>query len=91
MTSEKKSKIMLESYAKRRPWSRTDTARWLSDRQEPVMAWLRLKGVQVPGGVRQVGYWMKDKTVAWFDRVHRRLAAMEEMQREKLRPGEVLK
>ena len=73
-----------------RKWSRTDTARWLDDRNEAVLAALR----RLPGAwphVRRIGYWLKDHAPEVFDRVHARLAKAGEAGAEKLFPMEVVR
>lgn len=73
-----------------RKWSRTDTARWLDDRNEAVLAALRRRPGAWPH-VRSIGYWLKDHAPEVFDRVHARLAKAGEAGAEKLFPMEVVR
>lgn len=70
--SEAHSAAKVASYAKARRWSRTDTARWLSDRSEAVLARLRRLGREGPAYSKQMGYWLKDEARdrSTFDRAH---------------------
>lgn len=80
------------AWKKRRPaWTRTDTARWLNDRSEPVLAWLRRHAAQAPAHSQQMGYWLKERRQDVFDRAHTRLAAVGAGDRETLTTSEVLR
>lgn len=82
---------MEASWAKRRPWSRTATARWLNDRSPSVMAWLRLRPGKWPATSNSIGYWLQEHAPAVFGQVHERLLeAGSEAKRDALRVGEVL-
>ena len=84
--------VLVRAWAKRRPaWTRTDTARWLNERSEQVLAWLRRKSTRAPGHSRQMGYWVKDNEPVVFDRAHARLSATLRQDREQLLTGEVLR
>lgn len=84
--------VLVRAWAKRRPaWTRTDTARWLNERSEQVLAWLRRKSPHAPGHSRQMGYWIKDNEAAVFDRAHARLSGCSTRDREQLLTVEVLK
>jgi len=63
------------AWARRRPWTRTDTGRWLNDRSEALLAWARRRLRQTPSYSRQIGYWLKENEPATFSRAHARLAA----------------
>jgi hypothetical protein len=66
----------IEAWARRRPWTRTDTARHLNDRSEPLLAVIRRAHPQIAAAhTRQAGYWLKVHAPALFDRAHKRLAA----------------
>ena len=83
-------KKFVAAWARRRKWSRTDTARWMDDRNEAVLAALR----RLPGAwphVRRIGYWLKDNAPDVFNRAHARLAAAGEAGAEKLFPMEVVR
>ena len=80
------------AWQKRRPeWTRTDTARWLNERSEPVLAWLRRHAQRAPAHSRQMGYWLKEEEQAIFDRVHARLRARPASERDHLMTHEVLR
>lgn len=90
--AEAATAVGLRQYEARRTWTRTDTGRWLNDRSEPVLAWLRRKPGAWPGRSRQVGYWMKEYAPRLFDKAHKRLAGGEnDDAREAMLPGEVLR
>jgi hypothetical protein len=72
------------AYARRRKWSRTDTTRWLYDRSEPLLAWLRRKARHAPSHSRQIGTWLKDNEVKTFDRAHARIAPLTDDERDHL-------
>lgn len=84
---------LVRAWDKRRPrWTRTDTARWLNDRSEPVLAWLRRRSPHAPGHSRQMGYWVKENEAAIFARAHERLARCANQQdRDQLLIDEVLR
>jgi len=65
----------LAAWDRRRAWSRTETARWLNDRSETLLAWARRRIRTAPAFSRQLGYWLKDHEPAIFQRAHSRLAA----------------
>lgn len=75
--SEAHSAAKVAIYAQARRWSRTDTARWLSDRSEAVLARLRRLGREGPDHSNQMGRWLKDQARdrSTFDRAHAALAA----------------
>jgi hypothetical protein len=74
--SEEHSQHNIDAWARRRPWTRTDTARHLNDRSEPLLAVLRRSHPQLaPSHTKQAGYWLKTHFPALFDRAHKRLAA----------------
>lgn len=76
----------------RNHWSRTDTARWLNDRGEAALAWLRRRPGEWPPRSKQVGYWLKEYAPRVFDRAHARLLAGEtDDDRRAMLPGEVLR
>lgn len=82
----------LDAWARRRKWSRTDTARHLNDRSEPLIAYFRRRQ---PSAIiphcRQFGYWLKLHSPAAFDRAHQRLAsAADDSVRDRLLPTELL-
>lgn len=80
------------AWKKRRPaWTRTDSARWLNERSEPVLAWLRRHAGHAPAHSRQMGYWLKENMPVIFDRAHGRLAAGPAERRENLITSEILR
>lgn len=84
--------VLVQAWAKRRPaWTRTDTARWLNDRSEPLLAWLRRRSPRAPGHSRQMGYWLKDEEPSIFSRAHERLARCKSTDRDQLLTDEVLR
>lgn len=85
--------VLVRAWTKRRPaWTRTDTARWLNDRSEPLLAWLRRRSPHAPGHSRQMGYWVKENEPLIFERAHERLARCANQQdRETLLIDEVLR
>lgn len=88
---EKRTAAGCVVWTKRRTWSRTDTARWLSDRSETVLALLRRRPGQWPKHTRQIGYWLKNNATNFFERAHDALAAVEtDTERERLLASDVL-
>lgn len=85
--------VLVRAWGRRRPaWTRTDTARWLNERSEPVLAWLRRRAARSPSHSRQMGYWVKENEPAIFARAHERLARCGNNQdREQLLTDEVLR
>lgn len=91
-TAERATATGQALYAKRRTWSRTDTARWLNERSPAVLAWLRRRTGNWPAHSKQVGYWLKEYAPRAFDRAHERLAAgADDFARENMLPRETLK
>ena len=80
----------LASWAKIRPWSRTDSARWLNDRSAPVLAWLRRRAGHWPAHSAQIGYWLKENQPSMFAGVHTALAALSDEGRERAIPSDLL-
>lgn len=79
------------AWARRRPaWTRTDSARWLNDRSEPLLAWLRRRAGRAPAHSRQMGYWLKAERPDLFNSAHTRLAAAKAEARETLIIDEVM-
>jgi hypothetical protein len=76
--SEAHSATKVAEYARRRQWSRSDSARWLSARSEPVLARLRRLGRECPAHSHQMGAWLKEvaRDRATFDRAHAALLAL---------------
>ena len=85
--------VLVQAWKKRRPeWTRTDSARWLNERSEPLLAWLRRRSSQAPEHSRQMGYWVKENEPVIFARAHERLArAGTNEHRERLLIEDVLK
>lgn len=82
---------LVRAWERRRPaWTRTDTARWLSDRSEPLLARLRRRG-HAPAHSRQMGYWLKDNLPAAFARAHTRLLETDADTRDSLLIDDVLR
>lgn len=92
-TATEHEAVLVQAWARRRPpWTRTDTARWLNDRSEQVLAWLRRRRPRAPQHSRQMGYWVKENEPHVFSRVHEQLAACAtNNDRERLLTSEVLK
>lgn len=81
----------LTAYARRRTWSRTDSARWLNDRSAPVLAILRRRQGNWPAHSRSLGYWLKEHTPDLFLNAHAILAAAKDDDtRDGLLPQEVI-
>lgn len=66
----------LTQYARRRKWSRTDSARWLDERSEAGLARLRRLGRECPPVSKRLGHWLKEEArdQQYFSRVHAALA-----------------
>lgn len=105
MTSKQATKLLAEvagqerltetlhaAWNRRRKWTRTDTARHLNDRAQPLIAlFRRLQPTAAPAHSKQFGYWLKDNAPAVFDRAHTRLAgAADDSARERLLPTELI-
>jgi hypothetical protein len=57
-------------------WTKTDTARWLEERNAEGLAWMAAHTLRAPRRpVRAFGYWLKLADPAAFARVHARLGA----------------
>lgn len=88
---EKNTAAGLGVWSRRRTWSRTDTARWLSERSEPVLALLRRRPGQWPKHTKQIGYWLREQAPNIFDRAHLALAALaNDEQREQACAADML-
>lgn len=76
--SHARSEAKLAAYAAVRPWSRTDSARWLSARSEAVLARLRRLGRECPAFSSQMGAWLKEvaRDRSTFDRAHEALRSL---------------
>jgi len=80
-----------QAYARRRTWSRTDSARWINDRSAPVLAILRRRQGNWPAHSRSLGYWLKEHTPDLFLNAHAILAAAKDDDtRDGLLPQEVI-
>ena len=87
---EANSTTCQQAYARRRVWSRTDSARWLNDRSAPVLAILRRRAGAWPAHSRSLGFWLKENSPAVFATAHTALlAAKTDDARETLLPQEV--
>lgn len=83
---------LVEAWAKRRKWSRTESARWLNDRSTQLLAYLRRRLSHAPSHSKQIGYWLKEYEPKLFDRAHDRLAAYKtEADRDQVLIEEVLR
>jgi hypothetical protein len=82
----------IEAWERRRPWTRTDSARHLNDRSEPLLAVIRRAHPQLaPAHTRQAGYWLKVHAPSLFDRAHKRLfAATDDTARNAILPTELI-
>ena len=74
--AQRNETVMTRAAYERHKWSRTDTARFLNDRNERVLAWARRKLPSPPVHAKQMGFWLKEKATTVFDRAHARLAAL---------------
>jgi hypothetical protein len=83
---------MVETWARKKKWSRTDSARFLNERSAALLA--RFRRVQSAVTVKhseQFGYWLKTNAPAIFDRAHARLLeARDDAGRERLLPTDFL-
>lgn len=83
---------LVRAWTRRKPaWNRTDTARWLSERSEPLLAWLRRRQTNAPAHSRQMGYWLKENATARFNHAHQKLAVSTEEQRSRLTIDELMR
>lgn len=91
--SERHSEVELAAYERRRAWSRTDTARWLNEHGEAVLAQLRRRGLESPSFTKRVGFWLKEtaRDRGVFDRAHGRLASLDDSTRSVAIVPEVLR
>jgi len=79
-------------WLRRKPWTRTETARWGNDRSEPLLALLRRRPGRWPDTSRNVGEWLKINATPVFDRIHARLGALpSDEAREALLPSDALR
>lgn len=79
-----------EAY-RRRVWSRTDSARFLSARSPTCWALIRRRPGNWPREPAQFGYWLQINEPKIFDRAHQKLAAARTAElREKLVPSDLL-
>ncbi len=83
----------MQAWGRRRPtWTRTDTARWLDDRSEPVVAWLRRHAARSPQRFcRQIGHYLRARDPERFRRAHTRLLRADAAGRERIALEEVLR
>lgn len=83
----------LRAWATRRRWSRTDTARHLDDRSEPLLALYRRRFPREPiPHTHRFGYWLREHAPVLFDRAHTALAAApDDPTRDRLLPTELLR
>ena len=83
----------LAVWARRRTWSRTDTARHLDDRSEPLIAlFRRAHPTAAPLHTHRFGYWLREHAPRLFDRAHAALtAAPDDSARERLLPTDLLR
>lgn len=83
---------LVAAWERRRKWSRTDSARHLDERSEPLIALFRREhpGAQLQH-TRRFGYWLREHAPILFDRAHARLAsAPDDAARTRLLPTELL-
>lgn len=92
-TASEHEAVAVQAWNKRRPsWTRNETTRWLDQRSEPLLAWLRRRSPRAPSHSRQMGRWVKDNDPAIFARAHQRLAQCTTPQdRDQLLIDEVLR
>ena len=90
MTQQRASQIA--TWEKTKPWTRTDTCRFLNERSAPLLALLRrIAPERAPSHSGQIGYWLKENATAAFNRAHERLTtAGDDSTRDKLLPSELL-
>lgn len=88
--AQRNETVMSAAAYVRHKWSRTDTARWLNDRNERVLAWVRRNLPRAPVHSKQIGYWLREFSPA-FDRAHARLSALPAAARDGLLIEEALR
>lgn len=82
---------LIKAWAKRRPWTRTDTVRWIDDRSESALAWLRRRAGTWPLHSKKFGSWLKEHEPRRFDAAHRILTnTRTDAARDALHVGQVL-
>ena len=73
---EAHSLVMQAAWQKRKPWTRTESARWLNDRGPSLLAHLRRSPGRWPESCPKfVGDWLKVNAGPLFDHAHAALAA----------------
>ena len=72
MEAQALEKIRMASWARRRQWSKTDTARWVTDRADAVTLCVK----NCPKS-RDLGALFRVQRLPVFDRLHKRLAEMQ--------------
>jgi hypothetical protein len=75
VSAEEQSRNAQEAWTKRRPaWSRDETARWLNDRSETLLALLRRRdAANAPSHSRNMGWWLQSHDKELFARAHAKL------------------
>ena len=69
--SEEHSLNMQQAWRRRKPWTRTETQRFLDERGPALLAHLRRSPGQWPETCpRMVGLWLKENATPLFDRAH---------------------
>jgi len=83
-----------EAWARRRPaWTRNETARWLNERSETLLAYLRRKEPSsAPSHSKRMGWWVQTNRKPLFEHAHKKLfGCASPDQRERLGLLEVLR
>jgi len=67
---------MQQAWQRRKPWTRTESARWLNDRGPALLAHLRRAPGRWPEACPKfMGEWLKTNAAPLFDHAHAALAA----------------
>jgi len=74
--TEAHSLVMQQAWQRRKPWTRTESARWLNDRGPALLAHLRRSPGRWPEACPKfMGEWLKVNAAPLFDHAHAALAA----------------
>ena len=89
---EAHSLVMQQAWRRRKPWTRTESARWLNDRGPALLAHLRRSPGRWPEACpKQMGEWLKTSATPLFDHAHAALAARKtDEARDALGPTDLL-
>lgn len=86
------SAALVSAWERRKTWSKTDSARFISERSEPLLALFRREHAEIRLlHTSRFGYWLREHAPAIFARAHSRLAAApNDEARNRLLPTEIL-